>query len=247
MTSQNIKTFILVLLSIIITAFVTCVICKNNSKDDITDNTRSLTTICMDYDTIQPAVLTTELVKTMVTTFKGKQLNNIQTATTDAVPKDAQSIWFDLETLKKFLYHIEHNVDKNSTDPRAKNLGVRIYYAAYPKNADMKRLWESQNDTTCSFNPNYEKLHTLVMIPTITGQGGANYDFNPLDVNSYNGFVNMKKDGNYSYLNTDYSILTLGTCQYPNNSSLNISNSSNISARNHGTLMPPENPVGIAF
>jgi hypothetical protein len=240
MKSQMLKCLLLMVLTALITAFITCYFCKKKHGDHDDDGTRSLTTICMDYDNVQPATLTTELVKSMVTTYRGNQLNNIQTAPTNAVPQDAQAIWFDLETLKTFLYHIEHNVDNHTAEGRDKKLGVRIYYAAYPKNEEMKRMAESQTDSTFSYNPSYEKLHTLVMIPTISGKEGENYDFNPLDATSYNGFVNMKKDAANPFMSNNYTTLTLGGSANPNSTSPTI-------ARNHGSLIPPASNLGLSF
>lgn len=246
MKSQLLKCLLLCLLTALLTYFLTCYLCKKKFED-IPENTRSLTDICMDYDTITPPTLTTEMVKSMVTQYSGAQLNSIQTAPTNAVAVDARSIWFDLETLKEFLYHIEHNVTKNATQARNKELGVRIYYAAYPKNDKMRNLAATQTDPNFSYNPAYEKLHTLVMIPTIAGDHGENYDFNPLDANSYVGFVNMRKDGAFSSNSSSYSTLSLGTSANPVNTAQGINANNAVNARNHGMLFPPDNVTGSIF
>lgn len=246
MKSQLLKCLLLCLLTALLTYFLTCYFCKKKFED-IPDNTRSLTSICMDYGTISPPTLTTEMVKSMVTEYSDTQLHNIQTAPTNAVPVDARSIWFDLETLKEFLYHIEHNVTKNATQARNKELGVRIYYAAYPKNDKMRDLAATQTDPNFSMNPDYEKLHTLVMIPTIEGDHGENYDFNPLDTNSYIGFVNMRKDGAFSSNSSSYSTLSLGTSANPVNTAQGISTNNAVNARNHGELTPPGANSALSF
>jgi hypothetical protein len=233
-----------ILITALITALVTNYLCKNKQQTDIPDKDRS-NSICMDYDSDPPAVLTTELVKSMVVKYNNVQLNNIQTATTNPVPTDAKAIWFDLETLKKFMYHIEHNVSKNYTLSRNKKIGVRIYYAAYPKNERMRALASSQTDPDFSFNPNYENLHTLVMIPTIATDDGINFDFNPLDATTYNGFVNMDSKNKYSFINNTYSTLSLGTSSAPATTNQSVNNST--SARNHGSLYPPDNITGLGF
>lgn len=249
MKPQTLRLFILITLTAVITALITEFFCKKKDHSDIPDKDRSATSICMDYDNEAPPVLTTELVKSMVVKYNGVQLNNIQTAVTNAVPVDARSIWFDIETLKKFLYHVEHNVGKNYNESRDKKIGVRIYYAAYPKNAEMKRMAESQEDQNFTFNPAYENLHTLVMIPTISGTDGENYDFNPLDVASYNGFVNMENKAKDAFGGNNYSTLILGPSAevINNNSSATNSFNGSINARNHGTLCPPGNAVGFGF
>ncbi|MCZ8196146.1 MAG: hypothetical protein O9267_00900 [Flavobacterium sp.] len=240
MKSQLLKCLLLCLLTALLTYFLTCYFCKKKFGD-IPENTRSLTDICMDYDTITPPTLTTEMVKSMVTQYSGAQLNSIQTASTNAVAVDARSIWFDLETLKEFLYQIEHNVNKNPTQGRDKELGVRIYYAAYPDNTKMRDLAATQTDPNFSYNPAYEKKHTLVMIPTIE-KDGKNYDFNPLDVNSYIGFTNMKAGGPYSPNSSSYATLSLGTSANPLNPLPNPT-----IVRNHGILNPPATSSGMSF
>lgn len=247
MKSQTQRLLIVIAITSLITALLTHYLCKKKDHSDIPDKDRS-ESICMDYENDAPPVLTTELVKSMVTQYRSTQLNNIQTATTDPVRVDAQAIWFDIETLKKFLYHVEHNVDKNYEASSHKKIGIRIYYAAYPKNDEMKRMSESQEDAHFSYNPNYERLHTLVMIPTISGEGGENYDFNPLDKNTYNGFVNMDEKDKFSFIKPSYSTLILGPGA---ETASNVSNTTNftgsVNARNHGTLTPPDHTLGFGF
>jgi hypothetical protein len=244
MKSQTIKILIIIALTAIVTAFITCILCKPKDVTNVPDKDRSAT-ICMDYQTEPPAVLTSELVKSMVTRYSDAQLNNIQNAAVNNVPKDARSIWFDLETLKKFLYQIEYNASKNPSKIQNKSLGVRIYYAAYPENDKMRQYSQTQAQGF-SFNPNYEKLHTLVMIPTITDKESENhYDFNPLDVNSYVGFVNMNRDNRYAFINSNYPILTLGPGAEETTNAQGIS--SQVSARNHGSLTPPDTFEGLGF
>ena len=248
MKSQNQRLLIVIALTALITTLLTHYLCKKKDHSDIPDKDRSDSTICMDYDNDAPPVLTTELVKSMVTQYKGAQLNNIQTATNNPVRVDAQAIWFDLETLKKFLYHVEHNVNKNSEISRDKKIGIRIYYAAYPKNDEMRQMAASQEDAHFTFNPNYERLHTLVMIPTISGEEGENYDFNPLDKDTYNGFVNMDKKDKYSFIRSSYSTLILGPGADAENNVTETSNSiGSVNARNHGTLTPPDHILGFGF
>ena len=112
---------------------------------------------------------------------------------------------------------------------------------AEAKNEDMKRMAASQTDPNFSYNPAYENKHTLVMIPTITNAEGENLDFNPLDASTYNGFANMNKTKRDVFNSNSYSTLILG----PGAEMVNPNG--NTSARNHGTLFPPETNVGISF
>ena len=242
MRTNFLKSFILVVATALITVLIMQFFCKKHKNDHPKDDgTRSLTTICMDYDNEPPATLTTDLVKSMVTKYDGTQLRYIQTASNTIVREDAKAIWFDLETLKKFLYHIEHNVGKNYAEGHDKKLGVRIYYSAYPDASKMNDYMSQQNDTTYQFDPAYENLHTLVMIPTITGENDQNYDFNPLDKTTYNGFTG--KSARNPITSPSYNTLSLGA----SSEVTNLNSPTHTSARNHGTLFPPGPPVGVAF
>jgi hypothetical protein len=253
MKTQTLKNIIICLLLCLFSSLITYYLCRKKC-DDISDNTRSLTDVCMDYSTEAPATLTTEMVKSMVTQYGDAQLQSIQSAAVNAVHEDAKSIWFDLETLKAFLYQIEHNALTKDTKIKNENLGVRIYYAAYPDNVKMRAMASSQTDPNFSYNPAYEKHHTLVMIPTISDGEGENYDFNPLDVNTFNGFVNMPKGGVFSANSSSYVTLSLGTSSVPVVPVVpagvvagGSATSPGISARNHGTLYPPDNTIGNIF
>jgi hypothetical protein len=249
MTAQTLKNIIICLLLCLFSALLTYYFCCQKA-DEIPDITRSLTDVCMDYHTEAPATLTTEMVTTMVTQYSGAQLNSIQTATLNPVPEDARSIWFDLETLKAFMYQVEYNAKKKKATIKNEELGIRIYYAAYPNNSKMRALAASQTDPNFSYNPDYEKLHTLVMMPTIAAADGVNYDFNPLDLTTFNGFANTPRTGStYNANSASYTTLSLGTSSAP--AAIGIGSggttSPSISARNHGELNPPAPSAGIAF
>lgn len=241
MKSQNLKCLLFIIVTALLTAFITWYLCRMKYIDDIPDKDRSAT-ICMDYETQPPALLPAEVVRSMVTNYGDLQLNNIQTAPTNAVPVDAKAIWFDLETIKKFIYQIEHNANTNFAQSQNKKLGIRIYYASYPKNTQMAQM--ALNDPNFYYNPSYENLHTLVMIPTISGANNDNYDFNPLDVNSYTGFTNMKRNGVDPFADPSYSILSFGPSCEPE---LESPTPNQTSARNHGTLIPPAVGSGLFF
>ncbi|MEC4003703.1 hypothetical protein OX283_003475 [Flavobacterium sp. SUN052] len=249
MRTNILKNFILIAVTVLITSLIFNYMHKKKDKDYPNDDgTRSTTSICMDYDNQQPATLTTDLIKSMVTKYDNTQLDYIENAPGSVVPEDAKAIWFDIETLKRFLYHVEFNVSKNPSLSRDKKLGIRIYYAAYPKNADMRIFAQSQTDSTFSFNPDYENHHTLVMIPTITGADGENYDFNPLDAKTYDGFVNMKGQDKGAYLQGNYPTLSIGPSAAPATPNMLTSQNSNgVIARNHGVLFPPYSFTGFGF
>lgn len=89
---------------------------------------------------------------------------------------DAQSVWFDLETLKKFFYKIEDTLLKQNVTVPDLKLGIRIYYAAYPKKEDM-----AADPALSGLPPEYELHHTVFMVPTFTDKKDPQikYDFNP--------------------------------------------------------------------
>lgn len=89
---------------------------------------------------------------------------------------DAQSVWFDLETLKKYFYKIEDTLLKQRVSVAGLKLGIRIYYAAYPDKVSMA------NDPSLKDLPsNYEYHHTVFMVPTFNDATDAaiKHDFNP--------------------------------------------------------------------
>lgn len=158
-----------------------------------------------------------DLVDEMVTNYKNNQLNAILTDKVNPMPFDAQSIWFDLNTLKAFLTAIEEEAESHPKHD-LKNFGVRFYYTAYPK----KALWDKPgyedladmlNDPTAK---DYEKLHTLIGIPTAE-INGINQDFDPYDENTYSGAKPSSGQGLA------------------------------IMAENHGSLCPPASPSGSWF
>ncbi|WP_298393618.1 hypothetical protein [Flavobacterium sp.] len=193
--------------------------------------------ICMDYDAQKMSTLDADLIHVMTKGYKYNQLEYIQSKSGTIAPKDANAIWFDLETLKKYLYHIEKkskNVDGTLTD---KNLGVRFYYSTYPSNDtvqkyDFKDLKDSSGNLLFK---DYEGLHTLVMIPTIT-IGDQILDFNPLDESTFREGFSQKS--NYAYRPGE---------NIPNNQTGALAGTRDMSGQNHGTLYPPGPAVGMGF
>ena len=122
------------------------------------------------------------LVEEMVTNYKTKQYLSILTNTTNPMTFDAQSVWFDLQALKDFISTIEDEAAKHP-QYNLKNFGARFYYTAYPKNESWNKPGYEDIENV---NKKYEKLHTLVAIPTAEIDG-VNCDFDPLDEKTYTG------------------------------------------------------------
>lgn len=207
--------------------------------------------VCFDFNTYQPSTLTNGLVYDMVNKYRNNQLRSIEGSTTSPMAQDARCIWFDLDTIKKFIYHVEKGVQKNATTTNNK-LGLRIYYAAYPD----KSLWASTpeyKDLRVFLNnpvtEQYEKMHTLVMIPTLQLADSVPHDFNPLDPSTYkNGltaYYPAKNQEMPASVRVKRTSALIGSSA-PANATASTP-AARIAARNHGTLYPPGNPNGLGF
>ncbi|MEL1246102.1 hypothetical protein AAEO56_17645 [Flavobacterium sp. DGU11] len=209
--------------------------------------------VCFDFNTYKPSTLTNGLVYDMVNKYRNNQLRSIKGSVTSPMDEDARCIWFDLDTIKKFIYHFEKGVQKNAATTDNK-LGLRIYYAAYPDKSLWTTVPEYKDLRVFLGNPvteQYEKMHTLVMIPTLQLADGIPHDFNPLDPATYkNGLTtyspaqNMEMPGNIRLKRTSALIgssAPAASLQNPTPSR------SEIAARNHGALYPPGNPNGLGF
>jgi len=187
--------------------------------------------ICVDYSNETINELDVNLIHNMVDNYKNRQLNYIKTSMLD----DAHSIWFDLETLKKFVYQLEYQAKKNETSATIDKLGVRIYYAAYPHKEIMKNYKDIDWFIGDDVRKDYQQLHTLVIIPTIRTKIG-DVDFNPTDKSTFTGYGLKENQVKYGEGST---IATFGLSGGLQRSSANL----RTGAQNHGTLIPPGNPV----
>lgn len=206
------------------------------------------TSLCMDYDEYKPSTLKTGLIKDMVSIYKINQHNSITGSSSSPIVDDARAVWFDLDTIKKFIYHIEKGVKKNSTNPE--KLGLRFYYASYPK----KNFWgrgkgyddleEFANDPTKDL---YETKHTIVMIPTINNNGTI-LDFNPFNKETYeNGLEIPDTQYNGEPSNDPTSQKPVMALTGAGDKSNESDPTQKTAARNHGTLYPPGNVTGLRF
>ena len=194
-------------------------------------------TICMNYQNDSISRLPVDLVYDMVRGYETNQLKSIQD-TLNLI--DSRAVWFDLKTLKKFLYHIEMTTTKSNGRISPEDLGLRIYFARYPGQEE----WGTNYDGTLAYFNNsdetkqYAKKHTLIMVPTIKGDVD-HIDFNPDDESTYtNGLPNYA-----DILDYDMPLpllMPLPTAQLP------LTNPS-ITAQNHGGLFPPKKSNGLVF
>lgn len=203
--------------------------------------------VCLDFEEYNPSTLKTGLIRDMVEIYKGNQLNSIQGSTTNPIPSDAYSVWFDLDTIKKFIYHIEKGVKKNGTT--SDKLGLRFYYGAYPK----KMFWGKANgygdleeflhDSSKSL---YETKHTIVMLPTIDVAGNI-IDFNPFDKTTYTtGIKKPTSQFNNEPSNDPNSLISIMALT-GSGKSTTTDPEDKTAAKNHGNLIPPGDPSILSF
>ncbi len=205
---------------------------------------------CLDYSKYKPSTLKTGLVGDMVSIYRNNQLRTINGSS--AGMNDAYSIWFDLDTIKKFIYHIERGVKENGDSTKTNKLGLRMYYAAYPDHTTWtpsiyKDLSGFGADTS---KHNYEFKHTLVLLPTIH-VGGNELDFNPFNAATFT--TGLPK---YTKPTVNAEPVEIDTSATAAVEVFAITGSKDLAdpkpepgtvSRNHGTLCPPGNTVGLGF
>ncbi|TKC05561.1 hypothetical protein FA048_17715 [Pedobacter polaris] len=174
----------------------------------------------------KPSTLRVSLIQEMTNNYRQTQLKAID----NVVENDANSILFDIPTLKKFINDIESNVKHNQPGVNNK-LAIRMYYAAYPLNTKWSRPGYENLEKLLSNDITrlYERKHTLILLPVIKNARGIYADFNPLDINTYEGFI-KKPAKQMSFLmvkdeRDDIEVMSL----------------------NHGQIIPPVSREGQAF
>lgn len=171
-----------------------------------------------------PNTMNVRLIKQLVDGYRNNHLEAINKALGF---NDAHSVSFGLKTLKKFITDIEYQTKKRNPGIGIGALGVRFYYAAYPKESEWEHL---ENEK--SIGRDYAQKHTLVMIPTLKkkiGSGGyQDYDFNPLDKATYS-INEREKERPVAMMAMD--------------SVSSDSQSGEVMAQNHGQLIPPAEDI----
>lgn len=169
----------------------------------------------LDTETVKPGAapntMTCDFIRALVDNYRTNQLISVKNS---MGIDDAHAIHFDLATLKKFISDIEAEAQNTHPAATAEDLGIRFYYAAYPKAAD----WDIMADTP--IGKECAEKHTLVMVPTvkIADEHGESlcYDFCPISSGSNRSeIVAMAKGTGLQ---------------------------GNIISQNHGALSPPSDP-----
>lgn len=128
-----------------------------------------------EQDPLGSGVMSNDLIKALIDNYRQNQMNAINE--TMGIT-DSNSIWFDLPKLKKFINQIEHEGKKIHPECAEEDLGIRFYYAAYPKIEN----WDIMESHPVP--QEYSERHTLVMVPTLKKESEEgeiiNYDFHTL-------------------------------------------------------------------
>jgi len=170
---------------------------------------------------LQPGIMSNSLIQALIDNYRQNHLNVINTA---LGIEDAYSIWFDLPKLKNFIAKIEEEAAKVNPDTSAEDLGIRFYYASYPKGEN----WDIM--ASHPVPQEYAEKHTLVLIPTIKkiSENGSAYDsdFNTLQADEENKVFGLSAAQKAAYRSSDDDE-TVG--------------------ENSGTLIPPAPPMGTSY
>lgn len=209
-----------------------------NFVDGIENQTKDF--ICENYSSKKMNTLSAGVIHEIVNEYRIKQLDYINSADTSL--NDAKAIWFDLETVKEFIYHIEVNSKSLDSTINSTDLGLRFYYASYPEVIDSR-----DPELGDLYGKEYENRHTLVAVPT-KRIDNENVDFNPLDIETYTMGLNdidkynrIEVDNAFNFRNPT-EIPVLGpTIKNSNDPQLPIG------AQNHGSLYPPLGDRGLGF
>jgi hypothetical protein len=204
-------------------------------------------TICSNYSREPVSELPIELIADMIKGYKDNQLSAINNGLR---MDDAKAISFDLETLKKFIYHIEAiTKDKDSTIS-SEDIGIRIYYAKYPE----KNKWPNVGYKNAldgflgdPITEQYGDKHTIIMMPTIK-RNDTYFDFNPNDERTYTKHMSelSEQQGNQSiYTNSTNRTISLSITT--STSQRGSGSGGSTAAQNHGGLFPPNSDDGFGF
>ncbi|MBP2618805.1 hypothetical protein [Chryseobacterium jejuense] len=122
--------------------------------------------------------MSNDLIKALIDNYRQNQMIAINE--TMGIT-DSNSIWFDLTKLKNFINQLEHEARKMNSECTEEDLGVRFYYAAYPKIEN----WDIMESHPVP--QEYSERHTLIMVPTLKKENEdgeiIHFDFNSLPNN----------------------------------------------------------------
>jgi hypothetical protein len=146
-------------------------------SDTLPSCTSTCDCICTDYSGLpafQP--INTQVLRKMAQDFQNTRntQNDDRDLDRNKYPiRDASSVWFALDDLKRFIWEIEH---RTCDCEMPKELGVRIYYARYSDDLSEHGIIDNIDD--------YKLKHTVFMVPTFDRLRGTvvdHIDFNLID------------------------------------------------------------------
>ncbi|MEZ2445940.1 hypothetical protein AB6805_29700 [Chitinophaga sp. RCC_12] len=191
---------------------------------------------CKDYSNIPlTGLIDANLAKVMSEDYNGDKTKSRVAARSGVATalmnrEDTHSIWFDLETIKNFIWKIEAAACRSNCDMK---LGIRIYYGKYPDSSTMK----TKNDFK-ELPADYGEKHTLFMVPTFA-EGDSQVDFDP--VNTYS-CTSPKRFSEYF---TQQGQEELARLSAEKKEMFILSLTSSAYTKNHGDMAPPPSNKAI--
>jgi hypothetical protein len=139
---------------------------------------------------------------------------------------DARTVWFNLDTLKKFIWYVENkSIENGFKSGQLEKLGLRLYYIRYPASStDMATFTDLRG-----LNPSFANKHSVMMIPTYyNSTRGYNVEFDPTKFDATGNPFSYEK-----LMNNPQTELTVFRTMGDPSSSM---------TQNHGDLIPPLSP-----
>ena len=114
-----------------------------------------------------------ETARTMAQGYRSAQLRVIN----DGLKiDDSRYIWYDLESLKHFIWQIEHSANVVYGKEKHPKLGIKVFYGTFPADMEGDKYLDLKGVPT-----EYQRKHNLFFVPTFAeGDDKNNYEFNPI-------------------------------------------------------------------
>ena len=187
------------------------------------------TTNCYETPTEGFNGLNAMLVYKLAQNYKNSQLAAIAEA---GNPDDARSVWFDLQTLKRFINQVETQTCGRCNGEPSQVLGIRIYYGTYP---DIT-AWDDEDWTNALNGVPRENAgkHTVMMVPTYRKTYRQNNVDVAVDVDFDPNFI--ASGCNFTGIETFYDSMATNP---PTGITLTVLSGMQTTAQNHGDMIPP--------
>jgi hypothetical protein len=139
-------------------------------------NSKDCQTFCYNYSAVPFPGLSRLVADTISHNYRSQIGARGLTIENDT--SETRAVWFKLETIKNFIYQVERSTCQLNCDSIKKDeLGIRFYFAKYPKSTDAAA---SQPDFAfLRTSPRNYGKKTLFMVPTYYVPGIGDKDFDP--------------------------------------------------------------------